>query len=70
MQKFQLPIRSLFLALALVPGLMVVVHFVKTGLAGRLSLAVLAVVLAGCGLLSKASRFSQEVLDLPSVPRW
>jgi hypothetical protein len=42
----------LFLALALVPGLMVVVHFVQTGLAGRLSLAVLAVILAGCGLLS------------------
>ena len=42
----------LFLAFALVPGLMVVAHFVQTGLAGRLSLAVLAVVLAGCGLLS------------------
>jgi len=42
----------LFLALALGPGLMVVVHFIQTGLAGRLSLAVLAVVLAGCGLLS------------------
>ena len=42
----------LFLALALVPGLMVVVDFVQTGLVGRLSLAVLAVILAGCGLLS------------------
>jgi glycosyltransferase involved in cell wall biosynthesis len=42
----------LFLVLALVPGLMVVVDFVRTGFAGRLSLAVLTVVLAGCGLLS------------------
>lgn len=42
----------LFLALALVPGLMVVVDFMQTGLVGRLSLAVLAVILAGCGLLS------------------
>jgi glycosyltransferase involved in cell wall biosynthesis len=41
-----------FLALALVPGLIVIVDFVHTSLVGRLSLAVLAVILAGCGLLS------------------
>jgi glycosyltransferase involved in cell wall biosynthesis len=40
------------LALALVPGLIVIVDFVHTSLVGRVSLAVLAVILAGCGLLS------------------
>jgi hypothetical protein len=42
----------LFLALALVPGLIVIIEFVNTGLVRRLPLAVLAVILAGCGLLS------------------
>jgi glycosyltransferase involved in cell wall biosynthesis len=42
----------LFLFLALVPGLIVIIEFVNIGLVRRLPLAVLAVVLAGCGLLS------------------
>ena len=42
----------LFLALALIPGLIVIIEFVNTGLVRRLPLAVLAVILAGCGLLS------------------
>lgn len=41
-----------FLALALVPGFVVIVDFVHTSLVPRLSLAALAVMLAGCGLLS------------------
>lgn len=42
----------LFLALSVVPGLIVIIDFVHTGLVTRLPLAVLAVALAWCGLLS------------------
>jgi len=42
----------LFLLLALVPGLMLTLDFLHTGLVGRLSLAVLCVLIASCGLLS------------------
>lgn len=42
----------LFLLLAIVPGLIVIIDFVNTSLVRRLPLAVLAVILAGCGLLS------------------
>jgi glycosyltransferase involved in cell wall biosynthesis len=42
----------MFLLLALVPGLIVTIEFVNIGLVRRLPLAVLAVILGGCGLLS------------------